>query len=190
MSTRLAPPSAGLTPPASRSEIGLENPAEDIIVRRKLQRAAHVLFRYKWLIMVVTIAGTAVGVLATRLLKPAYEVQGTIWIAGESSSLPNAGPIRAGELMTSNSWPDLLRSYAVLDTVTRNLRLFVSPANTEDASLFGVFDIESTVRPGRYVLHIDASDDRYALEDKDGRVLENGRLGDPIGRNAGFRWVP
>ena len=190
MSTQLAPPSAGLTPPSSRSEVALDHQAEDIIVQRKLQRVAHILFRYKWLILAVTIAGTAAGILATRLLKPAYEVQGTIWIAGESSSLPNAGPFRAGELMSSNSWPELLRSYAVLDTVTRNLRLFVSPANAEDADLFSSFDIDTSVRPGSYVLHVDAAGGRYGLEDKDGRALDSGRLGDPIGLAVGFRWAP
>lgn len=190
MSTQLAPHSEGLTPPSSLPDAALGGPAEEIVVQRKIQRLAHVMFRYKWLIMAVTIAGTAAGVLATRLLKPAYEVQATIWIAGESSTSPNAGPIRAGELMTSNSWPDLLRSYAVLDTVTRNLRLFVSPSNKEDLSLFGSFDIENVVHPGRYILHVDSADDQYALEDKDGHILEKGRLGDPIGRIAGFRWTP
>src|SRR5213594_2581162 len=115
MSTQLAPSPAGLTPPSSRGEIALEDATDGVMVQRQLQRVAHILYRYKWLILVVTAAGTAAGILATRLLKPAYEVQGTIWISGQSSTVPNAGPIRGGELMTSNSWPDLLRSYAVLD---------------------------------------------------------------------------
>ena len=150
---------------------------------------AQTLFRYKWLVLLLTILGTAAGGFATRFLQPAYEVQGTIWIAGDGSSLPNAGPIRGGELMSSNSWPDLLRSYAVLDSVTANLHLFVSP-DPRDADLFTSFGILNAVRPGRYLLNVDTAGDKYALEDTDGRILETGRLGDSIGRVAGFRWAP
>src|SRR5689334_24985942 len=99
MSTQLTP-SPSLTPPASRSEVAVDEPSDGVMVQWQLQRIAHVLYRYKWLILALTIAGSAAGLLATRLLKPAYDVQGTIWISGESSTMPNAGPIRAGELMT------------------------------------------------------------------------------------------
>jgi succinoglycan biosynthesis transport protein ExoP len=189
MSTQLAPSSGGLTPPALRPD-AVEGATDGVMVQRQVQRLAHTLFRYKWLIIAITTASTALGALATRLLKPAYEVQGTIWISGQSSSMPNTGPIRAGELMTSNSWPDLLRSFAVLDTVTRDLRLFVSPAKTEDTELFSSFSIGNRVRTGRYLVDVNAAKNKYTLEDKDGRLLESGRLGDSIGRGVGFRWAP
>lgn len=189
MSTQLTP-SPGLTPPTLGSEAAVENSTDGVMVQRRIQRIAHVLYRYKWLIVALTAAGTALGILATRLLKPAYDVQGTIWISGQSSTVPNAGPIRAGELMTSNSWPELLRSYAVLDTVTRDLRLFVTPANEQDEELFASFEIADTVRPGRYLLSVDAGGNQYFLEDKAGRILEHGQLGDSIGKGLGFRWNP
>ena len=190
MSTQLAPSSEGLTPPALQSEVALDGATDGVMVQRRLQRVAHILFRYKWLILIVTAAGTALGGLATRLLKPAYDVQATIWIAGQSSTVPNAGPIRAGELMTSNSWPDLLRSYAVLDTVTRDLRLYVSPADSDDTELFASFGIGNNVRTGRYDLRVSAANGTYTLQDKENRLIERGQLGDSIGRGVGFRWAP
>src|SRR5213076_786224 len=52
------------------------------------------------------------------------------------------------------------------------------------------FGLQNAVRPGRYSLNINAAEDKYTLEDRDGRVLEKGRVGDSIGRTAGFQWAP
>ena len=47
--------------------------------------------RYKWLILLVTVLGTAIGVIATRFMKPIYTVKATVWI-----NLPDKdnGPLR------------------------------------------------------------------------------------------------
>jgi hypothetical protein len=60
MSTQLAPSSGGLTPPALRPD-AVEGATDGVMVQRQLQRVAHVLFRYKWLIIAITGAGTALG---------------------------------------------------------------------------------------------------------------------------------
>ena len=44
------------------------------------QRYVSALRRYKWLILLITLLGTGVGVVVTRFLKPEYQVQATIWI--------------------------------------------------------------------------------------------------------------
>src|SRR3712207_5054074 len=49
-----------------------------------LQRVLSALRRYKWLILAITVMGTAAGLAAVRLLKPEYEVRATIWITSET----------------------------------------------------------------------------------------------------------
>src|SRR5687768_3098966 len=57
------------------------------------------LKRFKWLIVGITLAGTGLGVVATRFLRPTYEVDATIWISMETNEGRNAGPIRSAELL-------------------------------------------------------------------------------------------
>ena len=39
------------------------------------------LKRYKWLILLVALAGTGIGYGVTRFMTPAYQTQGTVWIS-------------------------------------------------------------------------------------------------------------
>lgn len=154
-----------------------------------MRRALIAIFRYKWLVLAVVGLGLATGLILTRRLRPAYEVQSTIWISTEGNSWPD-GPMRGGRLLPSNSWPDLLRSFAVLDTVTRDLRLFIYPANREDLPVFANLSISDAPRTGTYVLQIDDASRRYTLERSNGQTVETGVVGDTIGRTLGFRWEP
>jgi capsular exopolysaccharide synthesis family protein len=154
-----------------------------------MRRALVAIFRYKWLVLAIVLLGLTSGVVVTRRFRPAFEVQSTIWISTEGNTWPD-GPMRGGRLLPSNSWPDLLRSFAVLDTVTRGLRLFVYPANREDLPLFADLTTSSPSRTGSYILQIDDANNRYSLERANGQVVETGIVGDTIGRNLGFRWAP
>src|SRR5205085_10527235 len=78
--------------------------------------------RYRWLMLAIVAIATLLGVMMTRNLVPEYSVASTVWIS--SDKLNNrSGPIRAGHLVTSNSWPDLVTSFAVLDNVVREVPL-------------------------------------------------------------------
>lgn len=148
------------------------------------------LRRGKWLILACLAAGTALGVAASRYIRPVYQAHATIWVSSTSEGRQQSGPIRAAELLQSRSWVELLRSFAIADSVVHKLRLYVVPQQLRDSLLFSEFHQGPRVTPGRYVLAIDSGAPRYELRDSENRVLERGTPGDSIGRALGFRWQP
>ena len=64
-------------------------------------RVLHALKRYKWLVLGVTVAGVAAGVVATRFVAADYSVESTLWVdqlsrrtAGEDVPRPGSGAPR------------------------------------------------------------------------------------------------
>jgi capsular exopolysaccharide synthesis family protein len=186
MSTSLTPstPPSTLTPrtqpahfPApAREEGGLE-----------WARYIAAIRRYKWMIAAIVVGGTALGVLATRFIRPVYEVRATIWISTPSD---DRGPIRADHLLASSSWLELFRSATVTDPVVSRLALYLSLGEARDSIAFTGFSPGPRFRPGEYKLTIDQSGRRYTLLTKDGARIETGAIGDSIGTRLGFLWRP
>src|SRR5688500_10877282 len=137
--------------------------------------------RFKWLIVAVTVAGSGLGFGATNLLRPTYEVDATIWISRETNQSRNLGPIRSAELLNNLSWPELAASFAILDKVAVKERLYLVPAQPEDAPLFSSFALSDQFRPGDYRLAIDDSGRQYSLSTPQGATIETGKVGDPVG---------
>ncbi|HEY0971423.1 MAG TPA: polysaccharide biosynthesis tyrosine autokinase [Gemmatimonadales bacterium] len=159
----------------------------------KLQRYLAVLGRFKWMILLVTVLGTAIGVVATRFVDPSYVVNAQIWIASEApltSVGRNAGPAQAAELVTAEAWTGLFRSGAVSDDVARQMRLFITPAEERDSALFRDFDVATRMRPGTFELRVDGAGRGYQLLLDGQQPVETGMVGDSIGRNLGFLWRP
>lgn len=150
------------------------------------QRYFSALRRYRWLIVGVIILGTLGGMLISQRLSPTYMVQATILVEGRPDP---QGPVRPDGLLERQGWLELMRSYAVLDTVVQRERLYVSSA-TRDSALFRTFAVDSVFRPGTYALEFDRSAGTYALSQTDGPMMDGGTLGDSIGRPLGFRWAP
>lgn len=140
--------------------------------------------RYKWLILLVTLVGTGIGVIATRFVKPEYTAQATIWI--ESPPGEN-GPIRSAELLRSQSWVELLTTYTVLDSVIQKEKLYLQ-REPGDSALFRGFRLAEKFRPGAYTLERD--DRAFTLKTKEGVVVQTGTLGDSVGSKIGFVWAP
>ena len=147
------------------------------------------LWRFKWLVLVVVVAGTSAGVAATRFVHPQYQAQATIWIEG-SGAEPGGGPIRPSRLLQSQAWVDLLRSYVVLDSVVRELRLYLNQSSPADSALFAGFNLKQRFIPGEYLLTIDAPGTHFGLADSDGVLIQRGQVGDSIGGELGFAWRP
>src|SRR2546428_4897226 len=63
-------------------------------------RVLSAVLRFKWLIVAVTVLGTAAGVAATRVLSAAYVAPATIWIdhPGQRKG-PDRGPLRPAHLL-------------------------------------------------------------------------------------------
>ncbi len=147
--------------------------------------------RFKWLILAIVAAGTAAGLGATRFLTPEYEVQATIWISTPNPNARTSGPIRATELLSNpQSWPELLKSFTILDTTVKALKLYVQPANQGHWPALEDFGTAASFRTGSYVFQVDEARAGYVLKSDRDSVLEKGVLGDSVGRALGFEWAP
>lgn len=152
-----------------------------------LVRVLSVLKRFRWLILGMTLAGLGGGIAATRFITPDYQVSATIWI--ETPSQGRAGtPIQGDELLTSRAWVELLRTFAVLDPVVRERKLYLLAA-AEDSTLFRDFDLADRFLPGEYEFSVSTDGTQYQLRQPARLVSEAGAIGDSIGKDLGFRWV-
>ncbi|HEY0674480.1 MAG TPA: polysaccharide biosynthesis tyrosine autokinase [Longimicrobiales bacterium] len=157
----------------------------------QLARMLSAIGRYKWLLLVCALAGGAAGFMMRRFSPPVYHAEATVWIQVPSEREAQRGPIRSANLLTeANGWMDLLRSFAVLDHVVLEQRLYLS-GSLVDRSTLDAFHLAERFRPGQYVVTTDKAGKRYELKDEaTGTVLERGAVGDSIGRALGFRWAP
>ncbi len=157
------------------------------------RRVGSALNRYKWVIVGVTAATTAVAAAATRFINPTYSAQSTVWIdeaARGNNSNAAQGPIRPAQTFEPEAWLDLLRTYAVLDSVVHDLKLNVSFASPGDSLLVRGFGLAEPFRTGDYRLRTSGGGRMYVLIDKQRGEVDQGVVGDSIGKSLGFRWAP
>src|SRR5512142_2584122 len=125
-----------------------------------LERVRGAIRRYRWLIAAVIALAIGAGIVATRLVRPLYDVHATIWIQAETPMSQKTGPIRSEELLNQQAWVELLKSYRVADAVVRKLVLYVKPADQADSLAFADFAIGDRFIPGTYELDIDRAQKR------------------------------
>jgi succinoglycan biosynthesis transport protein ExoP len=160
-----------------------------------LRRYLLALLRYKWLIALAVVLGGVGAAVAWSMVQVRYRAEGNLWIEvtrqGQGSG--DVGPVRQGQLLEGNAWIQLMRSYTVLDSVVVAERLYVD-APEEFVGAFSGLALEPSFRPGAYELQIDASGEGFTLVTRDavrdGVAIGQGRLGEPIGADLGFRWTP
>jgi len=116
------------------------------------------LERYRWWVLLVSALGLAVGIAISRLLKPDYLAQATIWIEvgneRRGGGGVDQGPIRSSQLLDARAWQDLLKSYVVLDSVVRERQLYLHLAEPADSTAFTSFSLAERFRPGKYRLEV------------------------------------
>ena len=171
-------PSEGLYPVA---------PPEEMDDGIQWGRYIAALKRYKWLMLLVVVAGTALGVVATRFIAPEYSVSATIWIEPPPE---RTGPIREDPLVQSYAWQQLLQTALVLETVVREDKLYLQPEDPADQPLFDSFTLGDHFLPGKFDLVIGPQGERYTLRNAKGAAIDSGQVGDSIGRSLGFEWAP
>ena len=149
------------------------------------------VLRYRWLIVGVTVLGTALGFGLTRIIRPKYRAEATVWIqATQPRDAPDRGPVGSTQLLNSYSWVDLLKSYTVLDDVVRQLHLYLAEPDGQHAAALDDFAVRPSFQPGSYRLDVDETGRGYVLREDQRGVVDRGTAGDSIGRTLGFAWAP
>jgi len=154
------------------------------------RRYLSTVLRYRWWILGLVAVGSLGGVAAGRFFPPCYQAQATIWIqSSEPRGAMSRGPIGANQLFDSFAWVDLLKSYVVLDAVARDLRLYLAPERGA-AGAFAGFTVSDTYRPGRYRIVVDRTGRTFHLLGAGGEEVQQGAIGDSVGKALGMRWAP
>lgn len=178
------PVPAGLEDRAEPTALGSPLPPEQGL---QWGRYIAALKRYKWLMLGVVMLGTGASVAATRYLRPEYQAIATIFIEQPPD---DEGPIRGAELLRSLGWLDLLTTGIVLDSVAIRQRLYLAVPAQKDTAAFTGFVIGDAFTPGKYRLNVDGTGTGWSLAEERAGVVEQGAVGDSVGRAVGFRWLP
>lgn len=158
------------------------------------RRYVEALRRYRYLILGLGALGVIAGVALTQVIKPVYEAQAAVQIPvsqrGGGGGGGQTNLLRSAPLLEGRSWLELLRSFAVLDEVVSQRRLYLELEQPGDSSIFAQFALREGFVPGEYELSTDAAGSRLVLSQRDGAVLDQGAVGDSLGRSVGLAWVP
>jgi succinoglycan biosynthesis transport protein ExoP len=156
----------------------------------KLRRYWAAIKRFRWLIIILAAIGTIVGVVATRFIDPVFEARGALWISDVGTGGNSNGAYRPPELLPNGSWVQLIRSFAVVDRVVADQRLWVKGKTWRDSvALEGIQPTPRTIA-GDYTFWSDSTKGTYSLGEAQKGIFEHGRLGDSVGKSVGFAWVP
>lgn len=153
-----------------------------------VRRVLAAILRHKWLVLIMIVAGSGGGYVFAKAQKPVYEAQSTIWV--ELASGGAQGPIQQGQLVQNTNWTDLLTSFAVMDSVVKEVRLFVWAGQPQDTEIVKSLDLKERSASGQYELLIDPSGRRFALSLAGGQPVQTGQVGDSIGPDLGLLWLP
>jgi len=188
--SRLAPASGTASLPALPQQ-PLEQwgpPPPPAALAPAYQRYLSAIGRFKWLVFAMVLLGLLGGYVATRYIRPTYDVQGKITLRDPSAEIIGNSRQRSNE-----SYLQVLRAYIITDSVARKLRLYLDPKRDADSVYFREFSLGPQFVPGTYELTIDGKKEKYRLRrtrNGDSREVETGTIGDSIGRESGMRWRP
>lgn len=154
------------------------------------RRYLSAVIRYKWLVIGMTILGTVAAGWAARTLDPRYEARAVIWVEVTDPRVRTPEPVVAGggQLLGATGWVDLLQSHAVLDEVVHSERLYLSIESPAAVDAFSTISTGAEYQPGHYLLELDKAGG-YRLS-TEGRLVEQGTVGGPIGAAIGLTWTP
>ncbi len=116
------------------------------------QRYLAAIGRFKWLVLAMTLLGLTAGYVATRYIRPQYDIYGKITLRDPSAEVLGNQRERSNE-----SWLQLFRAFYITDSVTRALRLYLEPKREADSVFFREFGVSPIFVPGTYELTTDAS---------------------------------
>ncbi|HET7585761.1 MAG TPA: polysaccharide biosynthesis tyrosine autokinase [Gemmatimonadaceae bacterium] len=145
--------------------------------------------RYKWLILVLTAIGTAVGIILMRFYTPEFTASAAVMITADQRA-QRSGPIEYEDPLEIGDWVMLLTSRAMIDQIVHERHLYIIPNSHVDSSTFDSFTPTPGMATGSFVLRVAPGGDTFTLATDDGTVVDRGQVGDTIGRPLGWQWVP
>src|SRR5688572_8220217 len=116
MRNSMVPGQAPLAP-AEVSTSGLEpysEPLHQNTGSNNIYRRTSALRRFCCVFARLTLLRIAGGIVATRFIKPEYEVSARIWIETPNNNRVGT-PIQGDELLQAKAWIELLTTFKVLD---------------------------------------------------------------------------
>jgi uncharacterized protein involved in exopolysaccharide biosynthesis len=149
-------------------------------------RFASALKRYKWLMLAVSLVGTALGALVARFMPLEYSAEATLWVQGSSGK---TGPIQPQDVFNMQGYGDLLKTDQVFAPVIHRLKLYIEPKPMADTLPFTDFDVADRFSTGKFELRLDEKGQHWMLH-RSGDLVEQGKVGDSIGTKLGWHWVP
>jgi capsular exopolysaccharide synthesis family protein len=166
---------------------GYEPPPAEPKGSMNIGRLRATVARFRWLILAITTLGTAGSVLATRFIKPLYNVDAIILIQQPNT---RSGPIQADELLDNRNWVDLVTTFIVLDPVVQKEKLYLKTRHPEHRLALEGFDLADRFLPGSFEVTVDEAGRTWSLRRTGGLTVGSGAVGDSIGREIGFKWAP
>jgi polysaccharide biosynthesis transport protein len=154
------------------------------------RRMLRAVVRYKWLVLALGVAGGAAAMYASRYLELTYTAEARLWIETAARGDGLRGPIQSPELLQNEAWLELLRSYALLDPVALDQRLYLRHARRDTDVLASLAIEPERLRQGAYVLRFVPTSGMLELRTADGEVVEQARHGESIGSTVGLQWRP
>ncbi len=156
-----------------------------------LKRYLFALVRRKWLLLGAALIGAGGASVAWKYGAVEYTTNANIWVQVESNARASGDvePIRESGLLDSNAWLQLLRSFAVLDTVAVREKLYLR-TSAQDRPAFESFELTDRYRIGAFRLSVSEDGKSYTLTRDNGETVEQGTLGSPIGADLGWAWTP
>lgn len=162
--------------------------------------------RYRWFILLFTALSLGLGFLVTRVARPVYTADTMLWIdGGTRGEAAAAGPVRPRQVFDAEAWSSLLRSYAVLEGVVHDARLFVETRPADAPLVQSGMVLHPRFVAGRYRLAVNGAGKTWTLELQQPTSLlsaglsaaepatartEYGAVGDSVGRAFGIGWQP
>jgi capsular exopolysaccharide synthesis family protein len=137
--------------------------------------------------LMVVLLGTGIGVGITRFIDPEFIAHSTLIVTSQPG---RTGPITSAQVIGGGASVDLLRSFAVIDSVVLRMSLFVQPKSSSDSAVFREFSLQRRFQPGKLELRINEAGTGYTLVSNEGVPLETGTVGDSIGAKLGYIWKP
>jgi len=180
-----ARPSVGMPMPPQLPDLRDEEDQGGFHLRRLLNG----ILRYKWIVIASACLGVIAGAFGYHSVQPEYQANGAIWVNLEDRNSSLSGPIAQGGLLEQGAWIDLLRSFAVLEPVVTQERLFIS-TNDRFLPFFDEFNLGERFTPGAFEVAITENRGAWTLSTDQGTRIDSGIVGDSIGRNLGFLWAP